>query len=333
MGVDVAITDAFRKWVEAEYPLTRVRELENHAGVTSAWQALEASGFCDALVAGERGGAGAALETIAGMLFDFARCAVPLPLGPTLWVRAACAARGVAVPSGPIAIAVGVREGNGVRCVNVESGGVAEHVLVAVDGEAWLLPAATADRRANGRRTGLNADLVWSRIPRDGASLRVVDDWCRVGAALFAAQIAGAADRALELTVAYAGTRTQFGRPIGKFQALQQRLAVMAEDCLAARVAVQLAWRGEGLSLPPAAVAIAKGRCSALVPGIAAVAHLVHGAIGIAEEYDLQLFTRRLYDWRMQFGSETWWYRRLGDDVLAHGEPVLATLRRWTDVD
>ncbi|MGH8110339.1 MAG: acyl-CoA dehydrogenase family protein [Rhodanobacteraceae bacterium] len=333
MGFDVAITDTFRRWVEAEYPSARVRELENRNGVAAAWLALEESGFCDTLVAEEQGGAGAALETIAQMLFDVARCAAPLPLGATLWVRAACAAQDIEAPSGPIAIAPGLREGEQIRCVNVELGSIAAHVLVVVEQEAWLLPVATAECRTDGLHASLNADLGWLRVPHDCVSIRGVEDWRLVGAALFAAQIAGAADRALELTVAYAGTRTQFGRPIGKFQALQQRLAVMAEDCLAARMAVQLAWRGEGLALEPAAVAVAKGRCSALVPGIAAVAHLVHGAIGIAEEYDLQLFTRRLYDWRMQFGSETYWYRELGRDVLARSEPVLATLRRWTDAD
>lgn len=63
-------------------------------------------------------------------------------------------------------------------------------------------------------------------------------------AVLHAAAIAGAADRLLAMCVDYAGQRVQFGRPIGRQQALQQQLAVMAEDVVAARLACELACRG-----------------------------------------------------------------------------------------
>ena len=45
---------------------------------------------------------------------------------------------------------------------------------------------------------------------------------------------------------------------------------------------------------------------------VAATAHAVYGAIGISEEHDLQLFTRRLHEWRLADGSETYWNRLLG---------------------
>src|SRR5258707_162769 len=60
----------------------------------------------------------------------------------------------------------------------------------------------------------------------------------RLGALFRAAQMAGALEAALELAVTYANDRVQFGRPIGKFQAIQQQLAIAAEQVAAAGVAV-----------------------------------------------------------------------------------------------
>ena len=73
-----------------------------------------------------------------------------------------------------------------------------------------------------------------------------------VGALLRAAQMAGAMEAALDLATTYANDRVQFGRPIGKFQAIQQQLALLAEEAAAALVAVE-----------SAAISLAEGRQSA----------------------------------------------------------------------
>ena len=61
-----------------------------------------------------------------------------------------------------------------------------------------------------------------------------------------------------------------------------------------------------------AACAVAKARTSEAAVQVASIAHALHGAMGITEEYDLQLCTRRLHEWRMAHGSETYWHRQLG---------------------
>lgn len=330
MSIDTFITDAFRQWLSGEFSPARVRELERGDGVGAAWRDLHKSGFCDALVAEQHGGAGASLETAAQLLFDCGRHALPLPFATTLWARAALAAEGQPIPEGPIILCRGHRDDTGIRCANVDLGRVAEHALILLDGKAWLIPTASAERQDDGIHGSLNADLLWPRWPDDAIPLKAEHDWSLIGAALFAALIAGAADRAMSLALAYAGERQQFGKPIGKFQALQQRLSVLAEEVFATRMAMQLALRGDGLAPDTYPAMVAKARASAAVPEITAVTHLVHGAIGITEEHDLQLFTRRLYDWRTQFGSESYWHRRLGADVLCHNEPALTVIRRWS---
>lgn len=142
-----------------------------------------------------------------------------------------------------------------------------------------------------------------------------------------AALIAGAAGRLLDMTVTYANDRVQFGKPIGKQQAVQQQLAVLAEEAVAVRLAVETA----GASAQPwptrEAAACAKACASAAAPRIAGIAHAVHGAIGISEEYDLQLFTRLLHAQRLEDGSETLWNREVGTALLASEASVLDFLR------
>jgi alkylation response protein AidB-like acyl-CoA dehydrogenase len=138
-------------------------------------------------------------------------------------------------------------------------------------------------------------------------------------ACLIAAQMAGAMQRVLEMTLQFANDRQQFGRPLGKFQAIQHQLAVMAEQVLAARMAAQI-----GCSAPATMnAAIAKARASEAAVEVAALAHSIHGAMGFTTDHDLQLFTRRLHAWRLQAGSESYWHEVLGLEVLnsPQGEP------------
>jgi len=149
-----------------------------------------------------------------------------------------------------------------------------------------------------------------------------------LGAVVTAAQMVGALERVLELSVAFANQREQFGRPIGKFQAVQHQLAVMAEHVAAARIAAQIGYQGAG-PLPDALqAAVAKARTSEAAALVAPMAHAVHGAIGVTAEFDLQLYTRRLHQWRGEYGSELAWQRVLGRAVLAAPQPLTLDFMR-----
>ena len=142
-----------------------------------------------------------------------------------------------------------------------------------------------------------------------------------------AALIAGAADRAFEMTLAYANQRVQFGKPIGKFQALQQQISEMAELVFAARMASQMACQGGTWSARPDLAHLAKGRASEGVGRIVAVAHAVHGAIGVTHEYDLQLYTRRLSEWARAGGGAGHWSGQLGREALLSGQSAIDFIR------
>ena len=143
-----------------------------------------------------------------------------------------------------------------------------------------------------------------------------VDAKRRIGAVIAAAAIAGAGDRLLAMTIDYASQRVQFGKPIARQQAVQQQLAVMAEQVVMARIAAQTGC-AHGLIPSPEIAAIAKHVTSSAAIRIAAIAHAVHGAIGISEAHDLSRFTRHLRRLRMAHGSESYWAERLGRARLA----------------
>ena len=114
----------------------------------------------------------------------------------------------------------------------------------------------------------------------------------------------------------YANDRVQFGRPIAKFQAIQQQLALAGEWSAMAAMASQLALAGPGVALDPVRVASAKQVAGSAAQVCAEVVHAVHGAIGVTAEYDLQLFTRRLWTWAADFGSSLHWARALGAELV-----------------
>src|SRR5690606_15040908 len=155
----------------------------------------------------------------------------------------------------------------------------------------------------------------------------------RMGAVARACMMAGALETALKLTVDYTQEREAFGRRIGKFQALQQSLARFAGEVAAALTASGSAadtlathsHAGEAAFLE---VAAAKIRVGEAVEAGAAIAHQAHGAIGWTQEHTLQRFTRRIWGWRDDFGSEADWAVRLGGHVAAQGAERRSEERR-----
>ena len=117
-------------------------------------------------------------------------------------------------------------------------------------------------------------------------------------------QMVGGAEAVLDMTLEYVKQRTQFGRPVGSFQAVQHHCANMATDVEGARhVAYQAAWAiAEG---QPARreVAVAKAWCSGAYQRVCSLAHQCHGAIGFTMEHNLQLYTRRAKTQELSYGN------------------------------
>lgn len=311
-----------RMLAEAASPAV-LRAIEAGGSPDALWAAIEASGFLDALVPETAGGVGLALADVGPLLMAVGRHAVPVPVGETIIARALLSGAAVACPAGPIALATAV----GSQTLAVPCARVAHHILIDLGARCVLVPVTGVTCEATGVALSLAAPLSWSG-PLAGAEIDTPAGGLRPLAAMIrAAAIAGAAERVLEMTVAYANDRIQFGKPIGKQQALQQSMAVMAEQAIACRLAAQSVC-ASALPPPLALVAMAKQVTSAAAPLIANAAHAVHGAMGISAEYDLHLYTRRLHEWRLADGSESFWAQWLGADRLAQRETSVDYIRR-----
>ena len=295
------LIDPFARLIEDICTPAAIREIEQGGDTAAMWNAFLESGFLDALVAEESGGAGLSLSDAAPLIALLGRHAVPLPVGDTMVARALLAAAGVEAPEGPIAIATGAGA--------APFAAVASHILSGTPDAPVVSPAKVEP-------TGVPHDGGAYVSGLDGKALRPI------AAVLRALLISGAAERVMEMTVAYANERVQFGKPIGKQQAVQQQLSVLAEQAVAAPIAAAIGARA-GLRPKLVDAAIAKHGTSLAAGQIAAIAHAVHGAIGISEEYDLQLLTRRLHGWRLADGSEGYWAGVLGE--LRMAEPAKPT--------
>jgi acyl-CoA dehydrogenase len=315
------LTDSFERLLADASPPDVVRSIEREAAPAASaqlWARLEASGFLDALVPEAAGGAGLGLADAFELFVADGRHVVPVPLSQTMLVRAVLAGAGIEAPSGAIAIASRTRVGDdgAVFCPSTPYGRVADWVVAAAPDGWRLLPTAEADVADTGVHASLRADLRWSGSVRGAVAGHGEVAWQEVGAVIAAAQMSGAMERVLHSSVAFAEQRVQFGRSIGKFQAIQHQLAVMAEQVCAARMAAELGCSGAGPLPRRLRAAVAKARAGEAAALVAPAAHAVHGAIGVTAELDLQLHTRRIHEWRADFGSERHWNEVLGAALL-----------------
>jgi len=323
---DPMLADSVEEFLAGHCNLQAVRRIEAGAPAQALWDQLLESGFADALVSTDAGGSGLRLLEAAPIFLGCGRHAVPLPLAHTALVRAVLAQRQLEIPAGPITIASQVhwQSDGGIQAAAVPYARTAQWVLVHTEEENMLLPLAAA-RTVQCEPGVLSGDVHWSAQPEDAIvwsrvwSAGMAVDWRAAAAVLTAAQIAGAMERVCEMTIAYANERVQFGKPIGKLQAIQQQVSVLAEHTFACKTAVLMGLCGGDESMhriDDLRAAVAKARTSEAVVTATSIAHAVHGAIGVSEEYDLQMLTRALHAWRAQYGSEGYWNARLGAALL-----------------
>ena len=296
------------------------------------WRAVEEAGYPEVIAEGS-----SAMVEAVTILRAAGHHAAPIPLAETMLARWLCATCGVEAPAaaltiGPVEPGDRLETADGVVSSHagyIPWGRVAaavvlltvETLLVVERGAATLTPGknlAGEPRDDLGRveRVGRSAPL------RDAVDCSLAQSF---GALCRAAQMAGAMEAALELSTRYANDRVQFGRPIAKFQAIQQQLALLAEQAAAASVAVEYAAIAVAADRPSAAFAIAaaKIRAGEAAGKVAEIAHQVHGAIGFTHEHGLHRLTRRLWSWRDEFGTESHWSRELGHGLMTTGVDAL----------
>lgn len=327
----------------------RLADAEDGVWPAAAWQAVADAGLPHALVPEAAGGVGVPVGDAFALLRVAGHHALPLPLAETMLAGRLLAGAGLAIPEGGGALSIApvipdggrlhaTREGGGAwrftgKLPRVPWGRNVDAVVTVADiGSrtcAALIPRSgfTVEAGENIAREPRDDLTVDVRLSEDavGVSEIAPDQLLAIGAAMRCCQMAGALERVLGMTVQYAQDRVQFGRPLGKFQAVQQNLAALAGQVAAARAAADLAAEAvaAGSGGEPSAIACAKiraGEAAGVAPGIA---HQIHGALGFTYEHSLHFFTKRLWAWREEFGNEEHWSLRLGRCMLAAGADAL----------
>jgi acyl-CoA dehydrogenase len=305
------------------------------------WSALADAGLTKALVSERAGGAGVDLADGLTLLIEAGRFSLPAPLAETMIAGWLLDRAGLPVPDGVLTFAV-ARQDETITAERDREGwrltGTIARVPWAKDavGLAAVVRGAERPGIAYVQREDYRATQGHNLAgePRDdvefgsaAALMAACDlklaDWRALAAIARSAQIAGAMQRLLALSVQYAQERVQFGRPIGKFQAVQQNLAVLAGQAAAATAAAEGAIEAAGRDLSSPLIAAAKIRCGEAAGIGAAIAHQVHGAIGFTQEHSLHYSTRRLWSWRDEFGNEAEWSRALGGRAAKAGADQL----------
>ena len=288
--------------------------------VDARWNPCVEGGFVHALLAEEQGGIGLTLPEYFSTALAAGASASPLPIVHTaLFLRmlASDATFDAPVPEGAITYAERAVVNDGVlRAIDVPWAGVSQWAVAETQHGVWLLPVGS--NSGDGRELVCQGGDPQGWKAAGGRALSVSTETARaVAAAGYSALLAGVLERMLDLTVQYAGERQQFGKPIGRFQAIQQQISAMAERVKAARMAAQIGFTENLFDGNLGSLAVGKAITSEVVPLAASVAHAVHGAIGITAEYVLQRYTGAAHVWRGAAGGEVYWRRWIGQRVLA----------------
>jgi alkylation response protein AidB-like acyl-CoA dehydrogenase len=150
----------------------------------------------------------------------------------------------------------------------------------------------------------VSRDAAVGRVNHGGAVLARAIDRATIG---LAAEMLGSMSAAFEMTMDYLKTRVQFGVPIGSFQALKHRAAVMYIEIELARSAVMAASRtvdeGGDDAAVARATAIAKARAADVFVLIGNEGVQMHGGIGMTDEHDIGFFLKRARAAEMTFGD------------------------------
>jgi len=295
-------------------------------GVDEAWGLVAENGFAALLVPEADGGFGGDWLDAASVLWLAGFHALALPLAEAILANRLLSEAGLPIP-GTLTLLAGrttgeLANGRFTGSAHVAWGRHAASIVAVVDGTLLRLDRAQAQIREGTSPADEPRDtLPFENAPAETAPVSA--DPFLLGAFARTAQIAGALDGALERSIAYANERVQFGKPIGKFQAVQQSLAIFAEEAAAVNSAAQAAARALDRGDATFEIAAAKLRADRAAQSGTAIAHQVHGAIGFTQEYGLHRWTRRLLAWSTEYGAEAYWAQALGAQVAKIGSEGL----------
>ncbi|RNF39744.1 acyl-CoA dehydrogenase family protein [Planococcus salinus] len=316
-------------------------ETENGIWPKDLWQIIEESGLTTVAISEENGGTGGTFGDAISMLRVIGKFAAPIPLPETLLANWLLADIGLRASIKPLTLS-SIDEKDNFTFTEVEGGwsltGASNYipwarfvegiVIIGTSEKETLITVvdpALCQIKPGTNLGGESRDFVEiqdqfiKKVEVIAVTEAVLMSNYYKGTIIKTALMAGSLERLLELTAAYTKERSQFGRPIHRFQAIQNHLAVLSGEATAAKIAADNLIEAVDTNSYETQAMITK-----IVVGEAAsksvpIAHQVLGAIGFTDEHVLQFTTRRLWAWRDEYGTESEWAEQLGAQVINNG--------------
>jgi alkylation response protein AidB-like acyl-CoA dehydrogenase len=358
------LKDGARKFFAGECPSAEMRRLmERDTAYDGAlWAKLTDQGYTGIIFPEEYGGVGLGMVELMLLMEETGRALLPGPFFSTV-VLAGSVLQAVSTPSqkkkylepickGKVRATVALLEASAswdpddVR-ISASNGKLSGEKLFVADAAAadFIVVVArngvfVVDSKARGLKISPMSGMDLTRrlyvvefSDTPGEELGSIEGLPRaldIATAAVSAELVGGMQRTLDITVEYAKTRKQFGKPIGMFQAVQHHCADMYLETESSRSAVYYAgWALEERSPDaPMAVSIAKMYASDAARSVGNRGIQVHGGMGFTWENDLHLYYRRAKASETAFGDATFHRERIASLVIDSGSVSLREQRR-----
>jgi acyl-CoA dehydrogenase len=311
-----------------------VNGVEKGVWPADLWKEIEEMGLPLIAVPEAQEGVGGSLADLMALLRVAGSHAVPVPIAETALGNLLIAAAGGKPALGPSTLALGSLKLSGGRVsgkvARVPFAKVANRFVTVVDGTLAVIVADNATVEDQPTHAGEPyGGVTFDNAPAEFTAKSAVsaDRAFELAALMRAMQMAGAADKVLVTATEYCKQRVQFGKPISTFQAIQQMLSELASFVAATIASAESATRdadegglADGGSF---SIAAAKSQGSDFAQRICGIAHQSMGAMGFTHEHILHHYTRRLWVWRRDFGSESFWGEKIGQAYAKAGPQAL----------
>ena len=328
----VALREAAADLLDAKASSRQVRSVVDAGGGyhPGLWSAMAEQGWLGIEVPEEAGGVGLGFVEAAVLLEQVGAHVAPAPFlqqlvatwalaqgGAAEWVARLVSGEAVAtVAWRPVSAEGDALTGRTEPAIFAPSADVA---VVGTGDALYAVDLAVVGRPARESAMDRTREVGWLEFDAAPATrlggADLAEAFLDRGATCHAAEMLGAAQRVLDMSVGYAKEREQFGRPIGSFQAVKHRCADMLVDVEGMRSAVYWAAWCIAAGDPEASVAAstAKVWCSDAARRVMGSALQVHGGIGFTWEHDTHLFLKRSQLDQISFGDATFHRSRLAD--------------------
>lgn len=318
------------------------------------WDTMVATGITSIGISEDKGGTGGDFYDAFHVLRLAGKYAVPIPLAETIIANWILSDFGEVPRSTPTTLAIGdsdkwtiSKNNSGVEITGstkaIPWARFANEALILGEYEEktvlCVLPLQKARITYNSNLAGEPSDeIIFNRVIYHDVPMfevdekRLLDKVESLASLTKSVLMSGAMEGVLELCVQYVKEREQFGRPLHRFQAIQQHLAVISGETIASLAATDKAIKTYERDFMNQDIAFAKISINEAAKVITEAAHQIHGAIGVTHEHRLHQLTRRLWAWREEYGNESYWAEKLALQVIKSDKALLWELIADSDV-